>query len=124
MFVCLEFILAIVYFLVIFVVNFFLFKVLKNYWENIIYLMRLKNIYQNYKNENLFNISYLYLYLNKEINSRKLITNLSNEFIIQDMLIIGNISKLLKTKKSSNLGNNYYFELLEKQYLSNKNKKE
>jgi len=124
MFVCLEFILAIVYFLVIFVVNFFLFKVLKNYWENIIYLMRLKNIYQNYKNENLFNISYLYLYLNKEINSRKLITNLSNEFIIQDMLIIGNISKLLKTKKSSNLGNNYYFELLEKQYLANKNKKE
>ena len=121
---CLEFVLAIVYFLVIFGVNFFLFKVLKNYWENIIYLIRLKNIYQIYKNENLFNISYLYLYLNKEINSRKLITNLSNEFITQDILIIGNISKLLKTKKRSNIGNNYYFELLEKQYLSIKNKKE
>jgi len=46
---CTEFLLAILYFMTIFVVNYFLAKLLKSYTTNIFYLLKLKNIFLSFK---------------------------------------------------------------------------
>ena len=48
---CTEFLLAIVYFVTIFFVNYFLFKLLKTYFKNIFYLLRLKTIFKSFKEQ-------------------------------------------------------------------------
>jgi len=49
---CTELILAIIYFIIIFIVNLFLYKLLKNYFDNIKYLLKIKNIFSNIENKN------------------------------------------------------------------------
>ena len=116
---CTELLLAIIYFITIFVVNFFLFKLLKSYWNNIFYLLRLKNIYQLYPNDNMGIISNLYLYL--KYKNQKLLLNLNKFSKSKDIIVIGNIYKYLKNNTQNSNINNFYFKLLEKQYLfSNK----
>ena len=57
---CSEFILALIYFTVIFVVNFFLSKLLKTYLNNILYILKIKNIFNLYKPNEVLTISVLY----------------------------------------------------------------
>jgi hypothetical protein len=45
---CIELILAIIYFITIFFVNYFLYKLLKNYFSNIFYLLKLKIIFKTF----------------------------------------------------------------------------
>ena len=115
---CTELFLAIIYFITIFIVNFFLYKLLKSYWSNIFYLLRLQNIYKFYKNDKIEIISNLYLYLKNRTKNQKTLINLNKFSIKKDALIIGNVYKLLKNNKISLNSNNYYFKLLEIQYLS------
>ena len=89
---CTELILAIIYFLIIFTVNFFLYKLLKNYFKNIFYLKKLQSIFNNIiKNSN-------------NINQKN------------DLLIIQDIYQNLKENKVSEISINYYLNLFEKQY--------
>ena len=113
---CTELLLAIIYFITIFVVNFFLYKLLKSYWNNIFYLLRLKNIYQFNKTGQMEIISNLYLYLKNKTKNKKTLFNLNKFSKKKDILIIGNIYKLLKNNTIDL--NNYYFKLLEIQYLA------
>jgi hypothetical protein len=118
---CTEFFLALLYFLVIFTINFFLYKVLSFYVKNIIQLQKIKIINKRYPNNKL--ILKLYEYSNTEFrNLNNLNTLEENKDKTIDTLIIGNIYKYLKTSVKNNQKKNslseYYFQLLENQYLS------
>jgi hypothetical protein len=122
---CTELSLAILYFITIFSVNFFLFKVLKNYVVNILYLQQLKNIFVSFPEKNeLKLLSLLYLFLKKDMKNRNLLTSISSVNEIEDSLIIGNIYlNLLKNQENRSakrISENFYFQLLQNQYLSNK----
>jgi hypothetical protein len=45
---CIELLLAIIYFITIFFVNYFLYKLLKNYLSNIFYLSKLKIVFKTF----------------------------------------------------------------------------
>ena len=121
---CTELSLAILYFITIFAVNFFLFKVLKNYVVNIMYLQQIKNIFISFSEKtDLKLISFLYSFLKKDSKNRNILNNLNSVNEIEDSLIIGNIYlNLLKNQEnpiSKRVSENFYFQLLQNQYLSN-----
>jgi hypothetical protein len=115
---CTELFLALLYFFIIFLVNFFLYKLLKNYLENIFYLLKIKNIFTTYKNINDSLFVNLHLYTFKNINSRNLFKNFLLFSNSSDVIIIGNTYKTLNSKKKNNISKNFYFNLLEIQYLN------
>jgi len=114
---CTEFLLACLYFIVIFIINFFLYKLLKNYLENILKLQQLKIILKN-NPENEFFIN-LYNYSNRQfLNSNTLLKlQLINSQNL-DTLTLGNIYKYISNiNRINNPLNEYYFQLLMNQYL-------
>jgi hypothetical protein len=127
---CTEFLLAIIYFITILTVNCFLFKLLRNYFINILYLTKIKNIFQLYNPNTNKIISFFYsieknkLFNNKKLLNFKILLEQENFSTKSDLLVIGNIyKKLLQLTKNNSLkvkGNEFFFNLLEKQYLSEK----
>jgi hypothetical protein len=127
---CTEFLLAIIYFITILTVNYFLFKLLRNYFINILYLTKIKNIFQLYNPNTNKIISFFYsieknkLFNNKKLFNFKILLEQENFSTKSDLLVIGNIyKKLLQLTKNNSLkvkGNEFFFNLLEKQYLSEK----
>jgi hypothetical protein len=120
---CTELSLALLYFFTIFAVNFFLFKVLKSYFDNIIYLTKIKNIFSSFTNKkDLELVSIIYSFLKKDTKTRNKVMKLNLLKDSEDPLIIGNIYlNLLKTKENSifnGISENFYLQLLENQYLS------
>ena len=120
---CTEFFLAIIYFVTIFFVNYFLFKLLKTYFKNIFYLLRLRIIFKFFKKSNNNLVYYLSSFLKKEDNSL-LLVNLHRFSKTKDILVIGNTYKYLSTYYENSTDSKiYYFELLATHYLQTKNKK-
>ena len=127
---CTEFLLAIIYFSTILTFNYFLFKLLRNYFINILYLTKIKNIFQLYNPNTNKIISFFYsieknkLFNNKKLLNFKILLEQENFSTKSDLLVIGNIyKKLLQLTKNNSLkvkGNEFFFNLLEKQYLSEK----
>jgi hypothetical protein len=120
---CTELSLALLYFFTIFAVNFFLFKVLKNYFENIIYLTKIKNIFSSFTNKkDLELVSIIYSFLKKDTKTRNKVMKLNLLKDSEDPLIIGTIYlNLLKTKENNifnGISENLYLQLLKNQYLS------
>ena len=117
---CTEFFLACLYFLILSVINFFLFKLLNIYLRNIFKLQKIKNISQIYPNNELFRK--LYRYSDKSYQNSKSLTNFTvGDTKNIDALIIGNTYKYLSDNNSKNLNaasRDFYFQLLENQYLS------
>lgn len=115
---CTEFFLACFYFVIIFVINFFLFKLLTAYLKNIFKLQKIKNIIKIYPKNNFF--KNLYNYSNKEFRNTATLSNLGNSTSKEiDALIIGNIYSYLalNSNKKEN-SNDYYFQLLASEYLA------
>ena len=127
---CTEFLLAIIYFITILTVNYFLFKLLRNYFINILYLTKIKNIFQLYNLNTNKIISFFYsveknkLFNNKKLFNFKILLEQENFAKKSDLLVIGNIyKKLSQLTKNNSLkvkGNEFFFNLLEKQYISEK----
>ena len=93
---CTEFFLACLYFLILLVINFFLFKLLNIYLKNIFKLQKIKNISKIYPNNNFFRS--LYKYSNKNYQNSKTLKKFNIEAKERmDPLIIGNIYKYLST---------------------------
>jgi hypothetical protein len=120
---CTELSLALLYFFTIFAVNFFLFKVLKSYFDNIMYLTKIKNVFSSFTNKkDLELVSIIYSFLKKDTKTRNKIMKLNVLKDYEDPLIIGNIYlNLLKTKENkifNGVSENFYLQLLENQYLS------
>ena len=118
---CTEFLLAILYFITIFFVNYFLSKLLKTYLINIFYLLKLKNIFVLFKKSTNNLIFLLSSFFKKEKKNSNLLANLHKFSKTNDILIIGNTYKylLMNLQKENSVDNKiYYFELLANQYLS------
>tara|TARA_Y100000991_G_C21644170_1_gene209526 strand:+ start:61 stop:450 length:390 start_codon:yes stop_codon:yes gene_type:complete len=119
---CTELFLAILYFSTIFAVNFFLFKLLKTYTRNIIYLLKVQNIFKQKLPKDIRGFILLHLYSKKNSKNVDLVDLLNKYSINEDVLTIGNTySYLLKNSQeqgSRKQLNNFYLELLENQYLS------
>ena len=118
---CTELLLAILYFITIFTVNFFLFKLLNSYTKDIRYMLKIKNILKVNKSSGLEAFVLLYLYEKKNYKS-KLLLKLLNSCSELDPLSIGNVYSCLleANKKDDTKLNNLYLELLENQYLPKK----
>ena len=126
---CTEFVLAILYFFTIFLVNFFLFQLVKNYLKNIFFVTKVKNGFQNAKKQNRLLFSFL---LQTQINFRqkkderkkKFLSSLQTSFFpTKDIVLLGYFYRSLKLieiseKKQEKERKNCFFELLEQQYLS------
>ena len=122
---CTEFLLAILYFMTIFVVNYFLAKLLKSYTTNIFYLLKLKNIFLSFKKSTNNLVFLLSSFFKKEKKNSNLLANLNKFSETNDVLVIGNTYKYLaiNLEKESGFDNKiYYIELLANQYLAPKNK--
>jgi hypothetical protein len=121
---CTELFLAIIYFSTIFVVNFFLYKLLKSYLTNILYLLKVKNILKCFSKNQSMLISIFYLCSKNEFKNQNLLINLNKFSTIEDSLIIGNtykyFSKNLDKQNNQFVSLTYYLKLLESQYLPNK----
>ena len=123
---CTELFLAIIYFFTILIVNFFLYKLLKSYFVNIIYLVKLKNILTSFQKENVKMITLFYFLTKNEFKNQNLFLKINKFSKIKDILIIGNtyqffFTNLSKTNKDFR-SINYYLKLLEKKYLSKENR--
>ena len=117
---CTEFLLAILYFITIFFVNYFLSKLLKTYLSNIFSLLKLKNIFVSFKKSTNNLVFLLSSFFKKEKKNSNLLANLHKFSKTTDILVIGNTYKYLLTnlQKENSLDNKiYYFELLANQYL-------
>lgn len=120
---CTELLLAILYFLTIFCVNFFLFKVLKTYFDNVNYLRKLKTIFNSFSDKNQLKlITLLHLFSKKDLKSKPNLKKLTTFLETNDPLVLGNIYKNL-LQNTGNTGvnrisENFYLQLLENQYLS------
>jgi hypothetical protein len=120
---CTEFLLAIIYFVTIFFVNYFLFKLLKTYSKNIFYLLRLKNIFKSFKDSNNNLVFFLASMLKTEKKNSTILVTLNRLSKTQDILVIGNTYKYLSSnlKYETSADNKiYYFELMANHYLSTK----
>ncbi len=119
---CTELFLAIIYFSTIFTVNFFLFKLLRTYTKRIMYLLKIQNIFKQKNIKSIETFALLYLYLQKDRKNKNLLSLLNIYGRESDVLTIGNIysflSKNFSNQSSKNEISNFYFELLENQYLS------
>jgi hypothetical protein len=140
---CTELILAALYFLTIFIMNYFLFRLVKISLKNASYLQKIKQVGKilekttkmQEKNNNLlkkfeFNTSnflcYFFLTLRKDFKKVIFLPTLTKIKKTQDLLILGNTYNLIlkynqENKKNSSSStsffNTYYFQLLENQYL-------
>jgi hypothetical protein len=128
---CAEFLLALIYLITILVINFFLFKLLKNYMLNILELVKIKNILQLYNRDtNNLLVSFYYLNKNKNLNNNNMLVikellATKNPNKKDDLLIISNFYDRLLDFTKINLKNNkekkIFFNLLKKHYLSETN---
>jgi len=118
---CTEFLLAFIYFLTIIIVNYFLYKLITNYLTNISYLLKINIILKDYPENQTYSL--FYKLIKKDNKKVSLLKQLSLIDQKADILILGNIYKYLdeNLEKSRNINsfNNYYFNLLRFQYLSN-----
>ena len=124
---CTEFFLVIIYFFIILTINYFFFKLLKTYLINIIQLTKFKNIFSFFKGSDLLIVSNLYLNLKLNSANLSLLKRLNNLLEIhfpdkiEDLLLVGNLYKFLNKKYNSDsnksASTNFYFQLLNKQYL-------
>ena len=132
---CTELILAFIYFITIFLVNYFLLQLLKNNIETISYLLKIENLLTYYSSTQQKNLFYYLIQFKKKIKTVQMFYYLNGLLETEDLLIIGNTYKfLVKNAKKENISlmaseknenkaffaNKLYFRLLENQYLSQK----
>jgi hypothetical protein len=115
---CTELLLAVIYFLIIAIINFFLFKLLKNYLSEINKRQHIKTIFDTCKLNQGSIFPFLYKYSNQQNNRSTILKQLSLINGKNDFLIIGNTYKYLSELNNNNSGlDNVYFKLLENQCL-------
>jgi hypothetical protein len=118
---CTELFLALFYFLTLFIVNFFLLKLLISYKTNILFLLKLKNILNSFDKKKLKGISMFYFYSKNEFKNKSILNKFSSFSKVKDMLIIGStyryLSKNLSRKNNDFVSLSYYLKLLEVQFL-------
>lgn len=119
---CTELFLALIYFLIIFLVNFFLIKLVIKSIKTIAYLIKIQSICNCFKEKKGNNIWLFLNLLNKNFNMFPNLVYLNKFKTTQDILIIGKmygyLTVLLKENKSIIQKNTFYYLLLSNQYLN------
>jgi hypothetical protein len=109
---CTEFILASIYFSIIFIINFLLVKLLLSYKKSLTSLFKFKKIFDFYEKKNLDRLLFLKKIEKRESKLLFSINNVKNFSDTEDILIIGNTYKIFSKNTI-----NFYFPLLKLQYL-------
>ena len=119
---CTELFLALVYFTTIVIVNFFLFKLLTSYFNEIIELQRVKRIFVQTSEKKVSIFSQL-AEMNKNQNrTAKILKNLQTFSKTDDIIIIGLTYKYLSDNITKNSKyDNLFTKMLQNQYLYEKN---
>jgi hypothetical protein len=113
---CTEFILVLIYFLILSCVNFLLFNLFKSYWKKILILQKFREISLKIKNKNLTNFSPLYFFSKDRKKFKKSVEKLNSKtFPIQDIFLLKTFYKLISKNFLDSNENNYYFRLLKLQ---------
>ena len=114
---CTEFILALIYFSIIFIINFLLVKLLLSYKKSLISLFKFQNIFKFFEKKNLKLLLVLKKMNKKEVNVFSFNSEMENFSDTEDILIIGNIYKYCYSNIKNKNSTNFYFLLLKQQYL-------
>ena len=109
---CTEFILASIYFGIIFIINFLLVKLLLSYKKSLTSLFKFKKIFNFYEKKSLDRLLFLKKMEKRESKLLFSINNVKNFSDTEDILIIGNTYKIFSKNTI-----NFYFPLLKLQYL-------
>ena len=119
---CTELFLALVYFTTIVIFNFFLFKLLTSYFNEIIELQRVKRIFAQTSEKKVSIFSQL-AEMNKNQNrTAKILKNLQTFSKTDDIIIIGLTYKYLSENITKNSKyDNLFTKMLQNQYLYEKN---
>ena len=113
---CTEFLLASIYFGIIFIINLLLIKLLLSYKKSVISLSKLKKIKNFFEKKNMRLLVFLEKIEKKDSKVFSVNREVKNFSDTEDILIIGNIYKSLAKSQKKNSTHFYYF-LLEQQYL-------
>jgi hypothetical protein len=127
---CTEFFLAFIYFITIFGVNYFIFKLLKNNLENIFFLYKIERLFKLFPLQKKKLFHYL-IELEKKIKPISFLSFSHNFLKSEDILIIGQTYKFLlvqlqsfrslESKVEKNI-EQIQIEQEKKKFFSNKNK--
>ena len=112
---CTELLLAVIYFLTIAFVNYFLFQLLRSYWKSIIQFLQIKNIFQQYSQEKSFQKTF-FIFKKEKLILPEFFSSLERK----DPIFIGNLYRYLskrEEKREEKKEKNYYFYLMERQFL-------
>ena len=119
---CTELILATLYFLTIFIVNLFLYKLVSVYFKNIFSLLKLTKIFKSFDRKFIKPIAIFYFYSKNEFQNPNLFRTLERFSDSDDLLIIGKtygyVANNLDRKSNKQTALLYYLRLLEDQYIS------
>jgi hypothetical protein len=110
---CTEFLLVLIYFVILSCINFLLFNLLKSYFKKILILKKFRQIVLKTKQKNLTNFSSLYFLSKDRKKFTKSIENLNSiNFPIQDNFLLKNFYKIISQTFLESNEKNYYFKLL------------
>ena len=115
---CTEFLLAALYFIILFFVNLLLFQLIKSYFKDLVFFLHLQYLFrisQEKKNAffSLFLLPPKQNFLLPNFRKKELIKS----YNVKDILILGNIAKTL-TSNSKLRKEKFYYQLIVNQYLS------
>lgn len=115
---CTEFLLAALYFIILFFVNFLLFQLIKSYFKDFFFFLHLQHLFrlsQEKKNSffSLFLLSSKQTFFFPSFRRKDLISSYNGK----DILILGNIAKTLSLNSKLSK-EKFYYQLIENQYLS------
>ena len=120
---CTEFLLAIIYFFILGVVNYFFFQFIKNCFQNILYLFKIQKILSLFPEKGNQNLWRLFYFISLENSALRFLPLFKRKDFrkTKDILLIGksyNYIKNIVKKNSISLDRDfYYFSLLETHYL-------
>ena len=117
---CLEFSFALLYFLILLIINFFLFQILKDSFQKIFRFLKFKNTFTVLDSNSSFLVPFLFYYLEKDGNYQISPNFLPLKNMINDSLILGNFYHFLQEKKKVESSIFYYTKLQANQFIEKK----
>jgi len=115
---CTEFLLAALYFIILFFVNFLLFQLIKSYFKEFFFFLHLQHLFRLSQEKKKYLFS-LFLLPSKQTfffpSFRK--NDLISSYHRKDIIILGNIAKTLSLNSKLNK-DKFYYQLIENQFLS------
>jgi hypothetical protein len=116
---CPEFLLAILYFTILFLVNSFLWKVLQSYAQKIQFVEKIKRI-SSLKLEKKGLLSFLLSPFRKEKNSFSSFSSLKTCSQPKDLILLGATYDYLRSERKQSSQKNSFFDLFSLQFLEGK----